>query len=1178
MSFTIAQFRKLAFQLTSKVADRPFTLGDDLSVAVEASYLAGGAMPGSAYSYYWTRRPEYFVPPGPEWKDHVFGPGTWEGEHTLGNGKGTLSAAGTVALSQSTASQNSSGSAYDYVVETTVTDIDRQQIATTAHVLVHPASFYLGARFASNTASGWWSRFIPTNTATKLETVTVDPQGRPWKDIVEVTATLTLGSWKATEQQGVYGRINTRWDYVETPVSEQKLRTANGKVTWDFSVKEGGDYLLTVEAKDNLGRVAKTALRFYATGSNWVRRATETPSEIELMADKEEYFPGENARILVRSPVPEGKYLLTLEREGIYEQKIVELKGGQTLLEIPIKEEYLPVFYVALSSFTKREAPPTDYFEPDLGRPRSLFGLVGLRVSTKPVQLDVSVVPGQKAYQPGTKAEVTVKVTQNGQPLAGSEVTVLAVDRGVLDLIDYHVPSPLDFFYDPYNFPLAVHGDDSRRLLMKPVTYDTSKLTGGGGDKVNERRDFRPLALFEPFVVTDANGEARVSFDLPDSLTTYRLTAVALKGAKLGLSEGEMLVQNPLNVRTALPRRLRNRDTATAGVVLQNLSNQDQTVEVTASSDLLTIGAFPTRKVVVPASGVTELPFTLAATRAGVGKITFAVRSAVVNEDLTETVIVEQPLVKESFATVGTLGTSDAGGPASGQEGLVIPRTIAPGFGGLTLSASSSLRPYLEPALTRLLETRDSWKWRGDFAKLTASFAFMAEKTDAALVDQLLADLKARQLESGALTSSLRRPRVADALLSLLTAHLLEFAEQRQYPLAETPSLNRLLAYLATLKRDVDQSPYSQAYLALVLAQGGRNDKDFTAQVEALGDKLGLGGYGLLTQAYLAAGDRTAAERVHRRSKNFVQIGTQSVDVKNTAEVADGWSSEVAELALLLKNSVELGDDAGLIQRLAGSLNRSERYWQTRNDSLWTLLGFLPLLDAVQPGSGAVVRVQADTALVATLDLPAVAPQDQLFLGFDQAPLATLARDSTLALKLSKTGEAPVYYTSTLQYALPAETSLARDEGLEVTTRYETLDKKAVGERDLKPGETYRVRVDLSTTKRRQRLELLVPVPSGVEIVDPTFVTSGRHFEEDANENELTEDDWLWYFNTPETFALDNLMVYRWSDFAAGTRAVTFLVRATTPGIFPTPGASAQLELEPEVFGRSEGRLFVIKP
>jgi hypothetical protein len=54
-------------------------------------------------------------------------------------------------------------------------------------------------------------------------------------------------------------------------------------------------------------------------------------------------------------------------------------------------------------------------------------------------------------------------------------------------------------------------------------------------------------------------------------------------------------------------------------------------------------------------------------------------------------------------------------------------------------------------------------------------------------------------------------------------------------------------------------------------------------------------------------------------------------------------------------------------------------------------------------------------------------------------------------------------------------------------------------------------------------------------------------------------------------------MTYMWEDFYAGQRDVSFLIRTTSPGVFPTPPTQAFLEFEPEVFGRSEGRLFVIR-
>jgi uncharacterized protein YfaS (alpha-2-macroglobulin family) len=48
--------------------------------------------------------------------------------------------------------------------------------------------------------------------------------------------------------------------------------------------------------------------------------------------------------------------------------------------------------------------------------------------------------------------------------------------------------------------------------------------------------------------------------------------------------------------------------------------------------------------------------------------------------------------------------------------------------------------------------------------------------------------------------------------------------------------------------------------------------------------------------------------------------------------------------------------------------------------------------------------------------------------------------------------------------------------------------------------------------------------------------------------------------------------------FPRGRETVYFLVRATTPGSFHTPPATAELMYEPEVFGRSGGRLVRIAP
>jgi len=1197
--FTVAAFRRLSFQVRSEVPPREFFAGDEVSVGVSASYLAGGAMGGAGYEYYWTARPVHFAPAGAAWKAYAFGPGSWEGERSLDSGSGKLSPSGTATIKTMTDGQNAGGSAYSYTAETTVQDLDRQAIASAASAVVHPAAFYIGARFASGSKDGWWSRFVATGKEVKLEAALASPSGEAWTKPAQLEARIVYGRWKSIQQQGVYGRLNTRWEYVEEEIEKAPLSAKDGKASWGFRVKESGDYVLTLSGKDPKGRLASTSIRFYASGSSWARQATETPETIELMAEKETYLPGETARIMVRSPLPSGKYLLTVEREGIMDERIVEVTDGKNMVEVPITGAHIPVVYVALSSFTKREAPPADHFEPDLGKPRGLFGIVGLRVSTRPIELDVEVKAAEGAYRPGTEAEVVVKVTRAGKPVPNGEVTVMAVDRGVLDLIGYHVPDPIDYFYDPGHFPLGVHGDDSRRLLLKPVAYDTSVLTGGDGEKPNERKDFRPLALFEPFVRTDDQGEARIKFKLPDTLTTYRLTALALDGIRLGLEEGEMMVQNPLNVRTAMPRRFRNRDTAAAGVVLQNLTAKAVKAEVTAESDILVVSGEKKRTVEVAPMGALELPFLFSGARPGEGTVTFTIRSDALSEKLTEKVIVERPLVKEAFATVGVI-PKDA---SAAREGLVLPSAVAPGYGSLTVKASSRLRPYIEGSLDVLLDPPEPWA--SYYERLTHAFAAVYEKKSNAETAALLADMALRQQPGGGIYtgSYFHSPYLPDPYISVLCAWLMDFAESRGYKAPKAPDKGKLLSYVETLKADKRaglDDPCSRAWIAMVLAVSGRPDPAFMKEVEKSEDALGLGGYGYLAQAYLASGDKASAERVYKRSKNFILMGTQKIDVKETYEATTYWSSELAEMALMLENATELGEPADFLMRLAGSMNKSERYWKTRNDDLHVLLGFIPLLDAEGAPTGASgLSVSAGGSALANLRMDAKKPQAEKSLEFDAQPLSSLPRDKALELELAKEGAQPVYYTSILRYALPVETARSRDEGIEVNIRYEDLQGEAVGEKELRLGDTYRVRVNVSSSKRRERLNLTVPVPNGVEIVDPAFATTGRFAASGGTGGQTIEREtaygdeievsaegygeygegfWSWYWYYPDSFPLDNMMVYRWTDFYAGSRELTFLVRVTTPGIYPTPPAQASLEFEPEVFGRTDGKLFIIKP
>jgi uncharacterized protein YfaS (alpha-2-macroglobulin family) len=191
---------------------------------------------------------------------------------------------------------------------------------------------------------------------------------------------------------------------------------------------------------------------------------------------------------------------------------------------------------------------------------------------------------------------------------------------------------------------------------------------------------------------------------------------------------------------------------------------------------------------------------------------------------------------------------------------------------------------------------------------------------------------------------------------------------------------------------------------------------------------------------------------------------------------------------------------------------------------------------------------------------------------FSEQPLAALARDTLLPLRVERGGAGRLFYTASLRYGIPAELASARDEGLGVFVETFDADGNPVKNGRLTAGKTYTRKVHLSSSRDRTFVALRAPVPSGAEIIDSTFVTSSTvPIKED--EEETYEYD----RSPPLRFIMDDEVRYHWDFLSAGRQEITFRFRAVMPGVYPTPGAWAECMYEEEIFGRSSGELVRIE-
>ena len=104
----------------------------------------------------------------------------------------------------------------------------------------------------------------------------------------------------------------------------------------------------------------------------------------------------------------------------------------------------------------------------------------------------------------------------------------------------------------------------------------------GGALSGGPRSDFPDTAQWFPTLRTDANGEATVSFTLPDSLTSWRLTAKATTAdTQVGETFANIVTQQPVIVRPFLPRGLTAGDQVALSVMVHNYDSESHELAVT---------------------------------------------------------------------------------------------------------------------------------------------------------------------------------------------------------------------------------------------------------------------------------------------------------------------------------------------------------------------------------------------------------------------------------------------------------------------------------------------------------------------------------------------------------------------------------------------------------------------
>ncbi|TMA17873.1 MAG: alpha-2-macroglobulin, partial [Deltaproteobacteria bacterium] len=683
-SFLVAEYRAPQFRVDVQVPKAELTAGDELTGTVIARYLFGGAMDGAQVQWSAGRTTEDFAPPRNA--GFRFGRNTWNWDdnqpaHDNGafaSGQGAIGRDGTLAVKAGKLEAPGDRAAR-YTLEAEVADVSRQRVAGRASLLVHPAAFYVGL--------GATSLFVKAGDTLAIPVIAAAPNGDRVDARVHVTA--FLRSWHSVRKRGVSGIFETLSEPVEEKAAECEVQSDQD---CKLPLAKPGFYNLRAEGRDSAGRLALTTASLYAIGGGFAAWQQNDSNKVEIVADKTSYEVGETAHLLIKSPYPSCRGLISVEREGIADARVVELSGTASTIDVPIREEHVPNVFVGAILVRERVKDGGAEAGDDPGRPSMRFGYVGLKVGTGSKRLKVSVATPKAEYRPREKVPVDIAVSQP------AEVQLDAVDDAVLRLTGYQLPDPVSAFFPDHALAVTI-GEPLPRLVRRQKFGEKGEVQPGGGGGMGPSGDIRSnfvTTVLWKTLETDASGKAHAEIELPDNLTTFRILAVATTGGeKAGAAQTEVRVSLPLLVRPALPRFARVGDEFEAGVAVHSVKTFD--VKVSVDVDGLQLTGDKQRTGHVEAGVAKEVRFKFKAATAGKATVRFRATAGDLTDAVQETIPIQLPVEMEAVAVAGDT-------TATKTEGLVPPQGVRKDAGGLELSLASTALGGLREAMDQLVE------------------------------------------------------------------------------------------------------------------------------------------------------------------------------------------------------------------------------------------------------------------------------------------------------------------------------------------------------------------------------------------------------------------------------------------------------------------------------------------
>ncbi len=379
-----------------------------------------------------------------------------------------------------------------------------------------------------------------------------------------------------------------------------------------FATDERGLYQLTLPESAKAGRLRAVATLETLAGKPMRHPAASEPAlmvigsddgtavfeadGLQLYTSKTILSAGEKAEVLAILPAGWGKeesgtVWETIAGTRVYETKATAVQGRSRWFAVEAKPEYGTGFYHTVSIPTKGGR----YDEKTLG----------FRIIPESKRLRIAVTPELEETAPLKPMKIALKVEDvSGSPAPDTELAVTIVDRAVYAVQPEIRPGIFDFFYPLPRQNVATFYSDELQgygyadILKKP----NFKLGALKSQSKMAKKSMRDTAGWFPHVMTDKDGLATITVDLPANVTEWLITAVAAdKLGRVGEEKRQFRTRSDIAVEVLAPQFVRKGDTATLNV--QSINHLERSIPATTNIEITEPG--------VPKSGAIGESFIL---------------------------------------------------------------------------------------------------------------------------------------------------------------------------------------------------------------------------------------------------------------------------------------------------------------------------------------------------------------------------------------------------------------------------------------------------------------------------------------------------------------------------------------------------------------------------------------